>query len=109
MNIFYLVLLVNVSILKMIRIPIEPELGASCNDSHGIVSIVALHKNICCYPSLELSWQDRSNEGSQHIFYLREIINDIPRIITDSFLNYLELYKAIPLGSLLIFDKSLKL
>ena len=33
--------------------------------------VIFLHKNIFCDPSLELSHRDGSNEGSQHIFSLR--------------------------------------
>ena len=29
------------------------------------------HKNKCCDPSLEPSPRDGSNDGSQHMFYLR--------------------------------------
>ena len=36
-------------------------------DNSGIISIF-LHLNIYCYPSLEPSQRDGSNEGSQHMF-----------------------------------------
>ena len=32
---------------------------------------IFLHKNICCDPSLEPSYRDGSNEGSQHMFSLK--------------------------------------
>ena len=34
-------------------------------------NLVLLHKNIFCDPSLELSYRDSSNVGSQHMFSLR--------------------------------------
>ena len=39
-------------------------------DDLGIIFLI-LHKNIHCDPSLEPSCQDGSNEGSQHMFSLR--------------------------------------
>ena len=36
-------------------------------DNLGLI----FHKNLCCDPSLEMSCQDGSNKGSQHMFLLR--------------------------------------
>ena len=43
-----------------------------------------LNQNICCGPSLELSWQDGSNEGSQYMFFME---------------NYKKLSLIIPINS----------
>ena len=32
-----------------------------------------LHKNICCYPSSEPSRRDGSDEGSQHMVWMRKV------------------------------------
>ena len=37
--------------------------------------IFFLNENICCDPSLELSWQDGSNEGSQNRFLQTNVAN----------------------------------
>ena len=37
-------------------------------DSSKIILLIFLNKNICSDPSLEPSWQDGSNDGSQHTF-----------------------------------------
>ena len=39
-------------------------------DNLGIISHIS-HKSIVCDPSLELSYRDGSNEGSQHMFSLQ--------------------------------------
>ena len=50
---------------------------------------VILHKNICCDPSLEPSWQDGSNEGSQCLFLLSNEPNNLKIILKIP--HYLEL------------------
>ena len=38
-------------------------------DNSKIIFLISEKKNVCCDPSLEPSWQDGSNDGSQHMFY----------------------------------------
>ena len=53
------------------------------------LGIEFLHKNIFCGPPLEPSHRDSSNEGSQHIFSLRNKKNYLSIILNT--LSYLEL------------------
>ena len=57
-------------------------------DNSNTCIFLFLIKNICCDPSLELSHQDSSNDGSQHMFE-RSNIENYPLIIPFS-LSYLE-------------------
>ena len=47
-------------------------------DNFKIISLMRLNKNIFCDPSLEPSCRDGSNEGSQHMFLLKNKKNYPP-------------------------------
>ena len=55
-------LLINFSVFQIRR---------GNRNKFGIIIHIFFHKNIFCGPSLELSHQEGSNEGSQHTFLLR--------------------------------------
>ena len=63
-------------IMNLKRILYKPELQirGDTEDNSELIFLF-LNENICCDPSLELSWRNGSNDGSQNTFLWRNMAN----------------------------------
>ena len=69
---------------------IHPELHKTQDiEDNSKIIFLFLNKNICCDSSLEPSWSNGSNDGSQNMFLWRNLVN-YPQItsVTPSYLEY---------------------